>query len=169
MIAASRLHAAAETSALIRAVRRLGAFIAKAARRRPVDPVPAVSSADELDLLLDAFAQARLGRLIVPAVARLGDSWRSSRITTTARAALNALARRDPADRTRAVGIAVLAAALTDLAVTPLDPRPVSAARWALWFGAAALGVGLTRWPRHAAAAWVDWRTRRRVEAQPRG
>ena len=159
------LHTAAETSTLVRTWRRVAAA---AGRRRRAAYVP--SRADiEMDALVDTVTGSRIARLIISTAGAFADAWRNARTAAIAAAATTAIAALDAVERARAVGVAIVAAALTNLLLTPLDPRPVSTARWSLWTAAMVLGGVAAMWPGHVAAAWIDWRSRRPRAGADRG
>ena len=160
------VRAAAETSVLVRASRKL-----LAAARTGASPARASAPWDtEFEVLADTLSRSRIGRLIASVVDLIREAWRHARTAGLAGDAATTIAALGPVDRARAAGIAMVAATLIDLLLTPLDLRPVSAARWALWAGAFIVGVSLSAWPHHAVAAWIDRQSRRRgVDPDIRG
>ena len=148
-----RIRAAAGESLLVRVLRRLFAAIATG------PAAPSAAACDrEFDDLVDMLLRARVGRPVAAAIGSVGDSWRHSRAAAALQQAATAIAELGLADRARAAGVVIVTAALTDLALTPLDPRPVSTARWSLWLGALVAGIAIAAWPNHAVAAWLERR-----------
>jgi hypothetical protein len=149
----AHLRVAVDESLLVRLSRRLSAAPTIAPSRAPEGAWDS-----EFDDLADMLVRARVGRIVAPIAGAIGKAWRWARTPAAVRAAAATIAALEPIDRVRAAGIAILAASLTDLAVTPLDPRPASAARWSLWAAALVVGVATAAWPNHLAAAWLERR-----------
>jgi hypothetical protein len=153
----ARLRAAGTGSVLVRAIRRAAATIA------PASPAPAPSQTfdAETEWLSTLAARTRIASGLAGATAAVQRGWSGSsfrRRYDEIAVLIRALPR---ADRVRAVGVWAVAAALTDGMLTPLDPRPASFSRWALWAGVLVLGSTAAIFAEPVAAAWTAWRTRR--------
>jgi len=147
------IRAAVDESRLVRVARRLFAAITTAPAH-----VPAGAREAEFDDLIDMLASSSVGRIGVSIARAIAGACQSARVAAAGRTAADAVAALGSVDRARVAGIAILAAALTDLVVTPLDPRPVSAARWSLWVGALVVGMVVTARADSAVAAWRERR-----------
>ena len=155
--AAARLRAASAGSLLVRgiggAVSWVRASVALRADLRHWDGETARLAGD--------LSRSRLGDNASAAVDAFARAWSIAaakrRLESTA-AMVRALT---PVQRIRGVGLWLVSAALTDLALSPLDPRPVSASRWALWAGLFVAAAAAAAWPGAVAVAWTEWRARR--------
>jgi len=153
----ARLRAAGTGSVLVRAIRHAAATIV------PASPAPAPSRRFDAETgwlsTLAATTQIAGGLAGVTAAVQRGWSGSSFRRRYDEVAGLiRALPR---ADRVRAAGVWAAAAALTDGVLTPLDPRPASLSRWALWAGVLVVGSTAAIFAEPVAVAWTAWRTRR--------
>jgi hypothetical protein len=149
---AERIRAAGGDSVVARgAARMIGGTASNAGNR--VDPR---SSDRETIWFAGEFAETWIGRAAAAAIGAVDRAWSDASARTLPeriRAAVRGLA---CSERVRLVGLWAVAAALTDAAMTPFDPRPASVGRWALWGGFLLLGLGALVWPRGVAAAWAQ-------------
>jgi hypothetical protein len=153
MSPAGRIRAAADESLLVRVLRQLFVAITTGPAR------PSAAPSDiEFDDMVDMLLRARVGRPVAATIGAVGNTWRHSRAAAALHEAAKAIAQLGLVDRVRAAGVAIVTAALTDLALTPLDPRPVSTARWSMWLAAFVVGIAIAAWPHHAVAAWLERR-----------
>jgi hypothetical protein len=153
---AARARAASGESLIANALTRLGHAIARGERHR----ADASSQQQETAWFFDEITATRIGRsaaLAFDAVARAWPDAAARRFAQTTAAGVRGLV---PAQRIRVAGIWMFSAALTDAALTPLDPRPASAARWVMWGAVLAIGAVASAWPEPTAAAWAEWRRR---------
>lgn len=154
----SPVRAAVETSVFVRGFRQLAAAVSQ----RTPSARDAAPWDGEFDVLADMLSRARIGRPIGSAMNGIATAWRHARAVAIVERGASSVAALGPVDRVRAAGVAILAATVTNLLLTPIDPRPVSAPRWSLWACALLVSVAVALWPHYAVAAWIDWRSRRR-------
>jgi len=117
--------------------------------------------ASETARLRELFEGTRVGAAVDSVAGAVSRGWAGSWACRTWLAAAGTLSRMSHTERVRAVGIWALASAITDAMLTPFDPRPATAARWALWGGLVLLGATAAVFAESVAAAWGDWRARR--------
>jgi len=153
----ARARLAGGDSVFVRHVARLVA----AFRSSPRASVDARSWEGETTWFVSEAASTRIGRAAVSAIDAFERAWPdASARPALARvsASVRSLA---PAERVRAAGVWIGAAALTDAALTPFDPRPASLARWILWGAVLALAAVVAARPAASVAAWTEWRAPR--------
>jgi hypothetical protein len=153
----ARLRAAATGSVLVRAIRHAAAAIAPAHAAAPQSRTFAAETAWVSELAATTHIAGGLAS-VTGAVQRAWSGSSCRRWYDEVAAVMRAM---PPADRVRAAGVWAVAAALTDGLLTPLDPRPASFSRWALWAGVLVLGSTAAIFAEPAVAAWTAWRTRR--------
>ena len=127
-----------------------------------VGALPAAGSWSGPDELTTAVGIVASGRLFKTAAGapldRASRAWRSSVSRRMCMGALQRWRALPEWARVRLMGVAVLAAALTDIVLRHLDPRPASPLRLWTWGAVALAGLTLA-W--HARAWTSAWRRRR--------
>lgn len=156
----AHVKAAAPDSLVVRPFAAAAAAMRAPRRPQVVDPGHGDAWLEESARVRHELIASRLGSPFARAVAFLERAWAHARARRALHEACAVLAGFDAAARVRAAGIWALSAALVDGVLTPLDPRPISAARWALWAGVVVLGALGAAQPAAIAAAWTEWRAR---------
>jgi hypothetical protein len=158
----SRFAAALAGSALMRGtVRLMGrAWSAVTAATSPLKPLPDADQEDAAALRA-LWLNSWLTRPVVFAANAAADAWDRSVLAHRLRDIRDRRRALPRATVFHALGIFVLAAVLSETAVSAFDPRPVSPWRWLLTGIAIATGALLTGCARQIAAAWESQRAAR--------
>jgi hypothetical protein len=153
----ARLRAAGAESVLLRGIHHA------VARLTPASPAPAPSRTfeSETEWLSELGGTMQIARGLAGLTVAVQRAWRGSSFRRRCDEVAELVRTLPRTDRVRAAGVWAVAAALTDGILTPLDPRPASVSRWALWAGLLVLGSTAAIFAGPVVAAWTAWRTRR--------
>ena len=142
---------------LVRFVIRTSAALGPdGAARLPISPWE-----PETAWLRDEVRSTHIGRGAAVLARAVWRVWTGASARRVLAAAADVVRRTALPDRVRAIGIWAFIAALTDAALTPLDPRPATVSRWTLWAGVVVLGATAAIFGGQVATAWTEWRARR--------